>query len=250
MRLTGEDRREQVIRIATRFFSQQGFDGTTTREIAIAAGINEATVFRYFPTKNDLYWAVVSSSISTGNRRGEIRKYLHSGLQDGEVLARIAESLLRRARQDSTLSRLLLFSALRDSKAFSDRHFHEAITKEYDLLSEYFRCGIKEGRFRAMDPALAARGFLGTISNHILLQEIFGEECYQQVDPRILSRQLADLWLNGVRATQNVPGYSGPRKMRRKHLPTVRTKTEKPGIREVKNSLEMSSPVATVEGSE
>lgn len=54
-RLSGEDRQRQLIEVAGRLFSRKGFNGTTTREIAVATGVNEATIFRYFSTKDDLY---------------------------------------------------------------------------------------------------------------------------------------------------------------------------------------------------
>ena len=49
--MTGEDRRLQILREAMRLFSQRGFGGTTTKEIAVASGVSEAMVFRHFATK-------------------------------------------------------------------------------------------------------------------------------------------------------------------------------------------------------
>jgi TetR/AcrR family transcriptional regulator len=58
-RMAAEDRREQIIEVAVRLFSQKGFRGATTREIATAAGVNEAIIFRHFSTKSDLYAAII-----------------------------------------------------------------------------------------------------------------------------------------------------------------------------------------------
>jgi AcrR family transcriptional regulator len=53
------DRRCQSILDAVRdVFAERGFDGTTTRELARAAGVSEALLFRHFPTKERLYAAV------------------------------------------------------------------------------------------------------------------------------------------------------------------------------------------------
>ena len=41
-RMAGEERRLQILRLAMRLFSQRGFRGTTTKEIAQAAGVSEA----------------------------------------------------------------------------------------------------------------------------------------------------------------------------------------------------------------
>lgn len=41
------------------FFSDRGFNGTTTKEIAVAAGISEAVIYQHFPTKEDFYTSVL-----------------------------------------------------------------------------------------------------------------------------------------------------------------------------------------------
>src|SRR3954466_5367921 len=58
-RLSAEERRREIVRVAVRLFSQRGFRGTTTKEIAQAAGISEAMVFRHFATKEELYAAIL-----------------------------------------------------------------------------------------------------------------------------------------------------------------------------------------------
>ena len=51
-----------------------------------------------------------------------------------------------------------------------------------------------------MDPILAARGFIGMIFYHIMVQEIFGGGVYQKFEPETVSAELADIWLHGVMA--------------------------------------------------
>ncbi|HZQ23873.1 MAG TPA: TetR/AcrR family transcriptional regulator [Terriglobales bacterium] len=204
MRLPAKDRRAQLIDAAMRLFASQGFDGTTTREIAEAAAVNEAIIFRHFATKEDLYWAVVSSQVEAAGRTEKMRQHLLSERDPGKVLAAIAESLLERSEADAELTRLLLFSALRN-RELTDNFFRTYMAATYELLAEYFRKMVKRGYFRKMDPLIAARGFIGMISNHILVQELFGGSRYQQASPRVVGRQLADIWLNGVSQS----GYNG-----------------------------------------
>src|SRR5207245_10441038 len=58
-RMAGQERRLQILRVAMRLFSQRGFVGTTTKEIALAAGVSEAMVFRHFATQEELYSAIL-----------------------------------------------------------------------------------------------------------------------------------------------------------------------------------------------
>ncbi|MEK7313157.1 MAG: TetR/AcrR family transcriptional regulator, partial [Deltaproteobacteria bacterium] len=59
-RISGEERKERIVRAAENLFSKKGFKGTTTKEVAKAAGISEAVIFRYFADKSDLYAAIIN----------------------------------------------------------------------------------------------------------------------------------------------------------------------------------------------
>ncbi len=54
-RLDSDDRRKAIVNAAVPFFARNGFAGTTTRELAAAAGVSEALLFRHFPSKQSLY---------------------------------------------------------------------------------------------------------------------------------------------------------------------------------------------------
>jgi AcrR family transcriptional regulator len=54
-RLDSDERRKAIVRTAVPLFARKGFAGTTTRELAEAAGISEALLFRHFPSKQLLY---------------------------------------------------------------------------------------------------------------------------------------------------------------------------------------------------
>ncbi len=67
-RMAGEERRLQILRVAVSLFSERGFRGTTTREIALAAGVSEAMVFRHFATKEELYAAILDHKACSGGK--------------------------------------------------------------------------------------------------------------------------------------------------------------------------------------
>src|SRR5215213_7267484 len=61
MKLSGEERRVAIIRAVRHLFANKGFKGTTTRELAEAAGVSEALLYRHFPTKEALFAAIQQS---------------------------------------------------------------------------------------------------------------------------------------------------------------------------------------------
>lgn len=54
-RLTADERRRQISVAVVPVFARKGFDGATSRELAEAAGVSEALIYKYFPTKESLY---------------------------------------------------------------------------------------------------------------------------------------------------------------------------------------------------
>src|SRR5271169_4739760 len=58
-KLSSEARRSAIIQAVRRVFAEKGFHGTTTRELARAAGVSEALLFRHFPNKEALFTAML-----------------------------------------------------------------------------------------------------------------------------------------------------------------------------------------------
>src|SRR5271154_795069 len=60
-KLSSEDRRAAIIKAVRKLFADKGFDGTTTRELADAAGVSEALLYKHFPNKEALFEAMQES---------------------------------------------------------------------------------------------------------------------------------------------------------------------------------------------
>ncbi len=113
-RLAGADRRRQLIEAAMDLFSRKGFAGTTTREIALAAGVSEAIIFRHFRTKSDLYTAIIEHNLRSAAAQETI-----SGIEDcmkrddDEGLFRlIVKATIEGHRKDARFERLMLHAGL------------------------------------------------------------------------------------------------------------------------------------------
>jgi AcrR family transcriptional regulator len=61
-KLSSEERRAAIIKAVRRLFADKGFHGTTTRELAEAAGVSEALLYKHFPHKDALYSAMLHAS--------------------------------------------------------------------------------------------------------------------------------------------------------------------------------------------
>ena len=197
-RVPAEGRRLQILDVATELFARQGFNGTTTRQIAQRAAVNEAIIFRHFPTKEDLYWAVIENQIALMPGRAKLDARLSADGDVHAVLVGIAEDLLNR---DTTLTRLLLFTAL-EKHELSDRFYRTHVAGYFEQLADFIRRNIESRRFRNVDPMLAARSFIGMLFHHFHVQELYGGKKFQQFDNAEVSRTLVDIWLRGVEPAQ------------------------------------------------
>jgi AcrR family transcriptional regulator len=214
IRYTSADRREQILGVASSLFAQQGYRGTTTRLIAERAAVTEALIFRHFPSKEELYWAVLERKINTAGARERMEEILEAGGDDLDVLSNLAHQVLERRAKDQTLSRLLLFSAL-EKHELSERFVRNYVSDYFDALAQFVRKGIDGGRFREVDPLLAARAFLGMVVYHSWMQELYGGKEIHDYDNEVVSQTLAAIWLQGMRPD---PQRATTKRSRRKHV--------------------------------
>lgn len=196
-RIPAVERRRQILAVATTLFARQGFQGTRTREISSKAGVNEAILFRHFPSKEELYWAVLNEKCKARRGFAELQTLLNSGRPVPEVFAAIANGLLRRNIEDSSVMRLWLFSGLENHRLY--RRFYRAYMADYyDLLAGYIRKQVRSGTFRAVNPFLAARGFLGMLLDYILGFGVFHGPRNGKNNLSRVSCEMAELWLQGM----------------------------------------------------
>jgi AcrR family transcriptional regulator len=194
-----------LIAAAASLFADKGFNGTTTKEIAKAAGVSEALVFKHFPTKRALYAAILAEKVTVDELLGTVAEAAKKR-DDRRVFTLIAGFRIRPGA-DSTLLRLLLFSALEGhelSEMFFDKH-HRVF---YDHLATYIETRIAEGAFRSVDPLLTARAFIGMVVHHRLLHEIFGVPMHRSHDETVST--YVDIFLTGL-----VQEPTGPAAQRR-----------------------------------
>ncbi len=75
-KLSGPQRRAEILKAVRKVFVEKGFHGTTTRELAKAAGVSEALLYKHFPSKKAIFSAIQQSCF--GKERAEIIKRLQA----------------------------------------------------------------------------------------------------------------------------------------------------------------------------
>jgi AcrR family transcriptional regulator len=191
-------KRQEIIKSAIEVFARNGFRGTTTRDLAAHAEVNEAIIFRHFNTKQELYRAILEQKLSQGHdaRWEEIRQLARAG-NDEEFLESFGRHFLERHEEDSTFMRLLMFSALEGHEL--SEMFLSSIAGR-DPMASYIQRRMDDGTFRRMDPLLAARAIVGMFVAYIQTQEIFGQKKVKTFDRNEVVKTFVSIFLAGMKS--------------------------------------------------
>ena len=197
-RLPAEARRAQLLREAARLFARRGFDGTTTRDVAAGAGITEAALYHYFPSKEAMYAAILDGRMAAPDPVTPVEPLARAG-DDRGVFTALALALMRSVEADPTMLRLILYSALEGHEMA--RPFQETrIRRLRDFLSGYLERRRREGAFRDVDPVLGARAFIGMVVDHLIVRHVFGQRDQYPQPPEQVADAFVSIFLDGVRA--------------------------------------------------
>ena len=145
-RMAGEERRQQILGVAMRLFSQRGFRGTTTKEIAHEAGVSEAMVFRHFANKQELYSAILDFKACAGDVN-EVCTTVADAIRrkdDFAVFSGLARELMRHHESDTEFLRLLTHSAL-EGHELAQMFWERNVRGLYEFLGGYIRERQREG---------------------------------------------------------------------------------------------------------
>lgn len=202
--MTGDARRSQILNVAIKLFSQKGFNGATTKEIAREAGVSEAMVFRHFATKSELYHAIINFKACEGGinqlpwENDSTENAAIEAKDDFQVFYNLALHALAHHEADVEFMRLLFYSALEEHE-LSEMFFDQFLTPLYEFLGAYIRKRQKDGVMREGEPKVFVRAFLGMIIHHSL-NNILWDKSRRLLDitNEEAARSFTEILLHGV----------------------------------------------------
>ncbi|MDX2179514.1 MAG: TetR/AcrR family transcriptional regulator [Bryobacteraceae bacterium] len=194
-RMPAPARRETILDTAIQLFSDRGFQGTTTRELAAAVGVTEPVLYQHFPAKSDLYSAIIERKIEqTGGLHNRLRELCEAQSSDSEFFLGIANLILE-WHQDPTFIRLMLRSGL-DGHELS-RIFFERMSCDYlDTIAASIERRIAAGTLRQVEPSVAAYAFASMIGHYCLDKLLFP---YKDLAGDDGVETMVDIFLGGLK---------------------------------------------------
>ena len=200
-RLSSEDRRSAILAAAIRLFAERGFRGVTTRELAASLGVSEPVLYQHFPSKRELYTAIIEES--KDQRYNDALEGLSRQADMGsdiEFFTHLANAMIRWHETKPDLIRLKLFSNLEGHELmeeFSDKQAKPFI----DIVVGYIEKRVLEGAFTELHPLGAALAFCGMIGQYCQSTILFRSAICQGVGREEMVNLSVQLFLNGIRKT-------------------------------------------------
>lgn len=189
-RMSGADRQRQLLEVAMSAFSLRGFKGTTTKEIAAAAGVAEAVIFQHFPSKEALYSAVLDLHLDANEEAAWVK--LIGGLMehndDEAVFRSFMTRILHSYRCDPEIERVILFAALEGHKQGTTR-LQKQFTPIFKRLMAYVTRRQREGALIDCNPHAILVSIGAVAHQYGLITQIF-----RAPTPNIPDEEMAQLF--------------------------------------------------------
>lgn len=185
--------RDRVLDAATAVFAARGYKGASTQRIAERAGVNQATVFRIFNSKRELYLKVLESKL--GAELPPWLLCLEANLDHERAFCEIAERL--EILFDPTFIRLLLTGGLEQPQQLK-KCLRPRLLTFYSVLGEYIQERIRSGDLRDLDPTSMARALVGMVFYERVFNELFGGQELTGPGSGRTGKTFTNIWLHGV----------------------------------------------------
>ena len=170
-RISGEERRAQIIDAALKLFAEKGFSGTRTKEIAELAGISETLIFAHFKSKEELYRKSLRMLFGKHPVMPDIELKM-AQKDDLAVFRELALHVIKHNRGDRRIMRLAIYSALEGFPLAEIVHRDEEVGPNLpELLRQYIEQRISDGTFRDINAQIAAQLFVDSVYTCVLDHE-------------------------------------------------------------------------------
>ena len=188
-----EETRTRILAAARELYANKGSRGTTTREVAERAGVNEATLFRHFGTKGQLLTAMLDH-FSAASAFPEMMQHARSFATIEEQLQFLGMSIVEAVRRKEDLIKVTMAEEFTNPEAHTCAF--QAPYAARGLLGEYFAERVASGAVRG-DPLVLARVFMSLFFSYVMARKIWSD--FDQ-PPEVAVANIVEIFLNGALA--------------------------------------------------
>jgi len=200
-----QEKEEKILQAAIKLFSQKGFRGATSKEIALEAGVAEGTIFKYFKTKKDILNSILLNIIHIISDKIILKGVKEILLDENEkdiktILKKIIYDRMKKVDQYFPMMQVIIIEAIYHEN-IRLAIYNEVVKKAIDLFSHFYQQKADSGVLKKdIDPLIAFRSILGNIGLFIAQKKILGQynNSNNKIDEEI--DKVIDIILKGIEA--------------------------------------------------
>lgn len=190
----GQETKARVLEAALNLFSQKGYNGATTKEIARQAGIAEGTLFRYFPNKKALLHGILEPLLI------ETVTELHTAVENlafPEAIEFMVKKRLQLIEDNWPLFKVLFFEAGFQPE-LRQQIMQEVIFPMKKAIVPFFLRRMERGEIRRMNPFVAMQVIAGMMGSFLLYKYVIRPSGGYQVEEEELLKEMVKILYQGV----------------------------------------------------
>ncbi len=196
-----EARPQELLDAALALFVEKGFAATRSEEVARAAGVSKGTLYLYYPSKEELFKAVVRQKLSSVIAAGEEMALAHEG-HTAELLVQLMLTWSQRLGETPAAGvHKVMLAEVRNFPELAQFYTDEVIVPADRLFSTVVQRGIDRGEFRPLPVHEVAHALMAPMIFQALHRHSFGACPIQktfELDPERLLRTHLDMVLHGL----------------------------------------------------
>jgi AcrR family transcriptional regulator len=192
-----EARPGEIVAAALASFADRGYAATKLEDVAAAAGISKGTIYLYFPTKEDLFRAVVRLAVLPNVEAAESDIASHTG-SSADLLRMLAQRFLRLLDSDLTAIPKLVVAESGNFPAIAQFYADAVLRRAFSLIEGILIRGIERGEFRPMDVHATLPLFAGPFLLLALWKHSLGRHTDLHFDPRAVAEAHIETLLRGL----------------------------------------------------
>lgn len=190
-----QDTRKKILESALKLFSQKGYLGATTKEIATLAGIAEITLFRYFPSKEILFEEVINNFSFYPKLKEILNEIKDKPYQEALII--IALEFLNLLESKKELIKIMQCEMERYPDKIQKIH-DTIIYNTIQLLSSYFKTLQEKGMLRKFESEIGAQAFLGMLFSYFYGKEIKKISHFKEGEVERIVEEFVGIFVNGT----------------------------------------------------
>ena len=196
-----EARPQELLEAALALFAEKGFAATRAEEVAQRAGVSKGTLYLYYPSKEELFKAVVRQNLGNLIAEGRDLVSQFEGAS-GELLVCLMQTWWERVGGTAAASiHKIILAEVRNFPELAQFYADEIIVPADALFCSAVRRGIERGEFRSVALHETAHALMAPMILFALHQQSVGACPVQgcaDFDPQTLLRTQMDLILRGL----------------------------------------------------